>query len=350
MKSVQLAFLPASPDEDWFTLTLETRAPSMPSRVLVVPGAMVMCRTVEAQGRTDAQARATALASLVDELAAPIGSCVCALSPPGQPSRLAFVASRQPVEACIAEARTHGFEPDAIIPDFALLPIPADGTASIALRGADSLVRTATAGFSCQTDLTSLLTRGMTSTEVEFETSVRGVVTSGDLRRLPDLTSALPLAKTPGRRAILPAGLAAAAAIAVAVAAPWIDAARLDGATQSVREQTDAVVARALPTGTRIVNPLAQLRESASARQSAEAGLGLAADLFEGLQQAPGIDVTRLELASDGELRASLIASDLSLLQPLRDHLAATGAAISETPGDSQPNSIPVELSVRANR
>lgn len=350
MKSIQLAFLPASPGEDWRTLTLETRAPNMPSQVLVVPGAMVLCRTVEAQGRTDAQARAAALASLVDELAAPIGSCICALSPQGPTRRLAFVASRQAIEACIAEARTHGFYPDAIVPDFALLAASAEGVAMVASRGADTLARTASGGFACQTDLASLLTRGFACTEVEFETSVRRAVVSGDLRGLPNLLSALPVSKTTGVRPLLPAILAAAAATAIAVTLPWIDAGRLDGATQSVREQLDAVATKALPAGTRIVNPLAQLRQSASARQKAERGLGLVANLFEGLQHAPGVELTRLELASDGDVRASLIAQDLSLLQPLRDHLASTGAAISETPGDSQPNIIPVELSVKASR
>lgn len=350
MKSIQLAFLPASPGEDWRMLTLDTRTPTLPSRILVVPGAMVLCRTVEAQGRTDPQARAAALASLADELAAPIGSCICALGPQGSTRRLAFVASRQTIEACMAEARTHGFEPDAIVPDFALLVAPAEGVAFVASRGADTLVRTASGGFACQTDLASLLTRGLTCTEVEFEASFRRAVASGDLRGLPNLLSALPVAKTTGVRPLLPAILAAAAATAIAVALPWIDAGRLDGATHSVREQLDTVAAKALPAGTRIVNPLAQLRESASARQQAERGLGLVADLFEGLQQAPGVELTRLELASDGDVRASLVAPDLSLLQPLRDHLASTGAAISETPGDSQPNSIPVELSVKASR
>jgi DNA-binding transcriptional LysR family regulator len=76
------------------------------------------------------------------------------------------------------------------------------------------------------------------------------------------------------------------------------------------------------------------------------------------LKQAGAIDslnssVSELELeASFHRDQAARLRLDLdantSLLQPMRDHIASSGLQLVETPGLSEPNSIPVELTVTA--
>ncbi len=136
---------------------------------------------------------------------------------------------------------------------------------------------------------------------------------------------------------------AMAAALAIHAALPWIDVARLDSATAALRRETEQAARSALPDAKRIVNPLAQLREANLPAASAANGLEQAATLIEGLSRSPGVSIARLEIV-DGVARVHVGVSSTSLLQPLRDHAAASGYRLVETPGPSQPNSIPVDL------
>lgn len=347
MMQVQLAFAPASPAEDWRILTLDAATGRGPSRILVVPGAMVLAREVEAQGRTDAQAQAAALAGLAPALAAPVASCICALGKSSGALRLVFVASRSSLDDMVASARALGFAPDAVIPDYALLPQPLPGRASVARRGEDVLARTAAGGFACQPELFDLLTHDLVCVDVDVDRSAAQTASAGGLALLPNLYNAA--SSTTGKKShgLLPAGLAAAAALAVAASLPWVDAMQLDANSRELRARIDTIAREALPQGTIIANPLGQLRAASAAGERGELGLGLATALFEGLGKSSGVEMSRLALDKEGTLRASLVMPDTSLMQPLRDHLTASGIDLVETPGESLPNSIPVELVLR---
>ncbi|MEY4785613.1 MAG: hypothetical protein RIR41_3548, partial [Pseudomonadota bacterium] len=108
MKTVQLILPPASDGDVWRTSSVQTSAARSPARILLVPGALVMARSVESLGRTDAQARAATLSRLAPDMAMPASDCVCALSPVQGDTRMAHVMARAALDALVDRAKANG--------------------------------------------------------------------------------------------------------------------------------------------------------------------------------------------------------------------------------------------------
>lgn len=352
MKAVQLILPPVHGRDTWRTISVQTSVARGPSRILLAPGALVMARDIETLGRTNAQARAATLARLAPDMASPASESVCALSPAQvsrtqDATRIAHVMTRRALDALVSSAKAQGHAPDAIIADFALLPAPEPGGTVIAQHG-DCLVRTATGAFACENNLLAALLGERRVQEVDFESAAVECIRHGRHLMLPNLIAAGENAKASAPR-IMPvaAMLAAGAALSIFAVLPWIEASQSNAATAMLRAETEAVARKALPGAQRIINPIAQLREAGMPRARAVAGLENAVTVVEGLARAPGVAIARLSF--DGEaVTAHVGVPNTSLLQPLRDHIAANGLQLVETPGLSEPNSIPVELTVTA--
>ena len=345
MKTVQLILPPLGPHQDWRVHDVPVKSPRGPWQILIAPGALVMSREVGAVGRTNAQARAAALATLASEMAMPASDCVCAVAPAGTGRMTAHIIARRARDDLVAAARAQGHAPDAIIADFALLPAPQADAAIVAQRG-DCLVRTTAAAFACQPDLLPLLLGERTTHQIDFETAASEAIREGRHQQQPNLMTAVAEAKTHARSpAPIVALLAAAAALGVFAALPWLEAGQLNRATAQLHAEAEILARKALPGAQRIVNPLAQLREASLPRARAAAGLGHVVTVVEGLARAPGVAIARLSF--DGEtVSAHVGVPSTALLQPLRDHVAANGLQLVETPGLSEPNNIPVELTI----
>ena len=345
MKTVQLIHPPVHEGDTWRTSSVQTSASRGPARILLAPGALVMARNVNALGRTDAQARAATLSQLAPDMATPASECVCALSPVAGGMRTAHVIARSALDALMEQAKAHAHAPDAVIADFALLPAPEAGEAMVSERG-DCLVRTATGAFACERDLLPLLLREAQAQQVDFESAAEACIRQGRHLALPDLIVAGGTTKASAPRIVpLAAAMTAFAALSILAALPWIEANQLNAATAQLRAEAQTVARKALPNAQRIINPLAQLREAGLPRARATAGLENAVTVVEGLARAPGVAIARLSF--DGEaVTAHVGVPNTSLLQPMRDHIAASGLQLLETPGHSEPNNIPVELTV----
>jgi type II secretory pathway component PulL len=347
MKTVQLILPPANDGDTWRETSVQTSTARGPARILLAPGALVMARIVESLGRTDAQARAATLSRLAPDMAMPASECVCALAPVQGDTRMAHVMARRALEALIERAKANGHAPEAVIADFALLPAPEAGGAIIAQHG-DCLVRTETSAFACERDLLPMLLGERQVQEVDFESAAAAFIRQGRHLAVPNLFVAGGAAKTSAPQVMpIAAAMAAAAALTIFAALPWIEAGQLNAATAHLRAEAETVARMALPSAQRIVNPLAQLREAGLPRARAAAGLENAVTVVEGLARSPGVAIARLSF--DGEaVTAHVGVPNTSLLQPMRDHVAASGLQLVETPGLSEPNSIPVELTVTA--
>ena len=346
MKPVQLVFV--SDDDGALRTVSVAGAPARSPRcVLVVPGAHVLAREIDVAGATAAQSRAAALATLAPDLATPADQLACSLGLPNGGRRVALVASRVQVDTWLSAARARGLAPDAVLPDFMLLPVPEPGHANIATNGEDVVARTGPAGFACQRELAEQLTKKLRHDTVDLEQAAVSAVRRGAVASAPNLLYGIPSAarKTSTRSMIWPVA-AAAAALVVATAAPWVSATRINGATSDLRRQGDDVARAALPDASRIVDAKAQLREASLPHERTVGALNYATSILEGLARTSGVQLSRLELGADGVMHASLSAADLSQLQPLRDHIAQLGLRSAETPGESRPNGLSIDFTV----
>jgi type II secretion system protein L len=345
MKPVQLVFL--SDDDAWRTVSVADAPARSPRCVLVVPGAHVLAREVEIVGSTPAQSRAAALATLAPDLAAPANQLICSIGTVDPGQRIALIVARAKVDEWEDAAKARGLSPDLIIPDFMLLPISQQGEAHVATRGDEIVVRTRQTAFTCQRELTERMLGALKTVTLDLDQAATHVVRSGALGGTPNLLigAAGKAERSSGRSMRWPAA-AAAAALIVATLAPWVSAWRLDDATTDLRRRGDEVARAALPEAKRIVDASAQLREAALPRERTEKALSYAITILEGLARTPGVQMSRLELRDDGLMHASLLAADLSQLQPLRDHVASLGLNSGETPGESLANSLSVDFTV----
>lgn len=346
MKSVQLIFL-AEGDEVWRTIPVANAPARSPRCILVVPGSHVLSREIEAAGATPAQSRGAALAALAPDLATPADQLVCGLGATRAGQHVALLASRSQIDAWLSAARARGLSPDAVLPDYMLLPVPEHGEAQIAVRGEDIVARTGWAGFACQRDLAEQLIGARTTVTADLEQAALAAVRRGTIADAPNLLAGMTRAirKTPARSLWWPLA-AAAAALVVATVAPWVSASRINGATVELRKAGDEIARAALPNASRIVDAKAQLREAALPRERTAQALNYATGILEGLAVSSGVHLSRLEFGSDGVMHASLTTADLSQLQPLRDHIALLGLRSGETPGQSSANSLSVDFTV----
>jgi general secretion pathway protein L len=346
MKPVQLVLVPDN-DDAWRIISVAGASARSPRCVLVVPGVHVLAREIDVAGATPAQSRAAALATLAPELATPADQLTCALGAPSGGRRIAFIASRARINGWLTAAKAQGLAPDAIIPDFMLLPAPELGQAHMAVRGEDVVVRTASTGFTCQHDLAEQLVANLTPVTIDFEPAAGNAMRRGAITTAPNLLDGMSatIRKAPARSALWPIA-AAFIALAIATAAPWVSASRINGATAELRSEGDATARTPLPGASRIVDARAQLREAVLPYERTGKALNHATGILEGLAQTSGVQLSRLELDADGVMHASLAAADLSQLQPLRDHIARLGLRSIETPGESRPNSLSVDFAV----
>lgn len=346
MRPVQLIFL-SEGNETWRTFPVAGAPARSPRCILVVPGAYVLAREIEAAGSTPAQSRAAALAALAPDLAAPVDQLVCGVGAAGAGQHIALIAARNQIDGWLNSARERGLTPDAVLPDYMMLPVPELGQVQVATSGEDVIVRLGHAGFACQHDLADQLIGARTRVAANLEQAAIEAVRRGAIASAPSLLAGLTRTSrnVPTRSMLWPVA-AAAAALVIATVAPWVSASRINGATAELREAGDAAARAALPNARRIVDAKAQLREAAMPRERTGQALTYATGVLEGLSRTSGVQLSRLEFGADGVMHASLTAADLSQLQPLRDHIALLGLRSAETPGQSSPNSLSVDFTV----
>jgi type II secretion system protein L len=348
MSSIRVAFVDEAGGWRETSVVVSAGARKIPA-VLIVPGARVLGRVVKVAGSTPPQMSAAALGMFAGEVAQPIQECVAAVGAPVDGRRLVCVAARADIERWRSIAKHHGMTPEIILPDFALLPHPAAETATTASRDGDILARTTDFAFACQPDLVSVLLKGCSIDERDFEDEVVRAVRTGALASAPDFATALPERTGRSQRPVAVGRIAAAAAVALALgsAAPWVHAMRLDGAAQGFRKDAETVARTALPDADRIVNARAQLEEALLPVRSGQALLDAAAAIVEGASVAPGVSISRLDADVVNAVSASLMVAHLEDLEPVRLKLAERGLTAIETPGPSTGGPVAVDITVR---
>lgn len=348
MNTIRLGVLPTH-NEPLRERAIPTTATGAPGRILVVPGRDVTARWLAVSGATPAQQRAAALAAMTPSLGASPDSVIVALGPIQDGRAMVCIASRDRAAEWLAAARAQGFAPTAIIPDFALVIPPIAGEVKAARRKDSWVMRGEDIAFDCPDALAELLVGGRKAVETDFDTELAAFIQGGRLATAPDFSRALAAsAQTPRpgfpvrRLAIL-----ATAALALAIAAPWVKAVRSDAAAAAMRREAVEIARAALPEASRIVDPGAQLRAELAPWQNDRLLYALLSHTLDGVAAAPGATLQRIEADPASGLSARLSVTKADDLAPLRTRLATARLAATETFGADQGGLQDVDILVR---
>lgn len=347
MSTIRLAILPR-PGADWRTVSLSS-ANGKDRTILVIPGEHTLVRWIEVAGKTPQQIRAAALAQLAPDLAQAPADCIAALGETRDNKRQVAIMARATAENFLREAQNQNFKPDAIIPDVCLLSAPLETEAVIAHLNDEVLVRTADVAFVTQPDLLETFLAGATRTETTLEADAARSIGN---RVFPDFLPSLPTARATTEDAAQPRRIAyaMAAALVLAIAAPWANAIRLDMSARAMERQADAIAARALPNAAQIRNARAQLRAALLAHTNGQQRIEAAAVLLGELTALPEISIARLDADGDTPLvRANLTAATPDAIAPLRERLTVRAYTVEDTSSDTDNGLTAIDLTVRPN-
>ncbi len=349
MTTIRLAILPR-PNADWRSFTVQ-KASGKDRTILVIPGEHVLVRWIEVAGKTPQQIRAAALAKLAPDLAQPPADCIAALGETRDDKRQVAIMSRATAENFLREAHNQNFKPDAIIPDVCLLAPPLETEAAIARLDDEILVRTADAAFVTQPDLLDTVIPGAACRETTLESDAARTLRDTP-NTLPDFLPALPAAQSSTADSNQPRRIAyaMAAALVLAIAAPWTNAIRLDMSARAMERQADAIAAQALPNASRIRNAHAQLLAAQLPHANGRQRIETAAVLLGELTALPDIAISRLDADADTPLvQANLTAATAEATLPLRDRLAARSYVAEQTASDAENGLSAIDFTVRPN-
>lgn len=353
MSTTRLVF--AAPGDGAWSQVAASGTGKRDSVVLVLPGEDILGREAAIPGSTQRQAQAAALQVLADDLAAAEGNIAAVGAPaPGAAgaARLGCVIARTRLSDWQAAARARGLRPDRIVPDYCLLARPGQvDVLRVAHAGGRVIARGTDGGFASEDGLLALLACGRHVEPADLEQEAVSAVRSGRLASEPDFSAAIPPETPAGHDARLRTRILVAASLAAALflAAPWVQVLRLNLAAGQARQAAEDTARSSLPGASRIVNARAQIAEALIPLGGANGSLAAAQALLAGLRHAPTVQIT--SLASEGEeALAQLSAAQDGDLQPLRDHLAASEVAVTETASPGPDGRLVVDLRLRAAR
>lgn len=345
MSTIRLTFLPR-PGADWRSFTVSA-AKGRDRTILVIPGEHVLIRWTEVAGKTPQQIRAAALAQLAPELAQGPTDCIAALGEIRDGKRQVAVMSRAAAEAFLSEARARKLSPDAMTVDACLLSPPLEADAVIAHAGDEILVRTQTTAFVAQPELLETFLAGATRTETTLEAEAARTIRAATI---PDFLPSLPASRSQGAPSARPRRIAyaMAAAILLAIAAPWTNAIRLDLSARSMEREAERIAANALPDAAQIRNARAQLRAALLPHTNGKARIETAAVLLGELTALPEISIARIDADADTPIvRADLTAPTPEAVSPLTDRLALRNYDVENTASETDAGLAAIDLTVR---
>ena len=320
--------------------------------VAVVPATDVAVHWVDLPPLAPAQALAAARLLAAEASAEPYERLHVALAPggdAGEPRAMA-VTSAEHMSAWLDRAAMLGLDPDRVVPESLLIAAPVDRVRRIA-RGDLHIVRGPMVAFAAEPELAELAADGAAAEPFDparFESGLWDALVTAPL----DLRQG-PFAKR--RRAridwrhIRRLALLGVAILVGTVLIQFATLLRYSFAADRLEREVVIVAQRALPRGSGLANPPAQLADRLAELRGSGAGFGpTAAAAFAAIRDTPNVDLGTLGFDRDGSLKLGVLAGSAGDINALQQRLTAAGftASMSEIrPGGGRQL---VDITVRA--
>lgn len=300
--------------------------------VAIVPGIETVVHSLAVEGLTDAQARGAARLALADTSAAPVETLHVAVGSEADGVRTAVAIDATRMTQQLVDLGAEGFDPDALVPALLVPPLPETGFVR-AMLGDETVVRGEGVAFADDPVLTPLLAPGdiVTLDRDATEAALIAAVMNPPV----DLRQGV-FAKR--RRWVIDRDRLrtikwlAAACAATFLLVPLAQLVNLNLTASRIEARNLARAQAALPAGTVVVNPVAQLDERLGAFGLQNGGfLPLAGAVASAVEATPGVEVERFAYNGGEGLRAGIRAPNAPDVQSLVAKLAANGAAVAES-------------------
>jgi type II secretion system protein L len=260
------------------------------------------------------------------------------------------VMSRHDLRVALAELDEMGLRPAAVIPSWALLPVPDVGFVRAAVPG-ETVLRAADGGLLEDGEISSLVVgeapvRTLSHDEIETAMGQAAIMPSPNLLQ-GEFTPRTDWGAEAGywRRM----GIFAAVALALTFAIPLAKWARLVASTTSIEGESASIAAKALGESKPTPDAILRLREKLAERRGGGIGyLATEAAIVRAVQSQTNAELASFGFDADGTARASVRATSQSELDGIHNTLAAAGleATLSQTTvNQGRPQA---EITVRA--
>lgn len=312
-----------------------------PERVVAIaPAAAITVHGAELGALAAPQARAAARLLVAESSLAPIeGQHVAVGTADGADRSIAVVGAGR-VAAWLQALGEHGLDPEAILPAPLLLPRPDAGYVRATI-GEEAVLRGRATGFADDPVLTPLIVGDAPVESVEAEAALIRAIDDPEL----DLRQG-PFARRRGIRIdwrqLRRLGWLAVGVLTLTLLIAIVQIARLGFAADALDREAEAVAAQAVPSG----GTTALDARLAAARGGGYGFSATAGALFAAVQATPNVELAGLDFASDGLLRATLVATGAGDVEVVRDRLRAAGLVVETTPFQSENGRIRGELRI----
>lgn len=299
--------------------------------VLVAPGVDVVLHWVELPALAPAQARAAARLLAADVSATPIDRLHVAL---GQTEgelalRCMAVVEADRLARWIAAAQSLGLDPDHVVPEPLLIPLPAEGTRSFELDGIH-LLRGEALAFAGEPAL---------ARAVSGDGPVHQISVSAFEAGIDEALTDMPVDLRQGsfakrrrwridRRLVRRLAMLTAAIVLVTLLIQCALILRYRLEADRLEQQIEVVARDVLPRSQDIANPPAQLAERLADLRGGGLGFGAtAALLFQAVRDTANVELSALQFDRDGRLHATVFAADPAEFAALGQRLQSRGLA-----------------------
>jgi general secretion pathway protein L len=312
-----------------------------PERVVAIaPAAAMTVHDAELGALAPAQARAAARLLAAETSLAPIeGQHVAVGEADGADRSIAVIGAGR-VLAWLQALAAHGLDPDAILPAPLVLPRPMHGYVRATIGG-ETVLRGRSTGFADDPVLAPLIIGDAPVETLDEEGLVLRALAAPEL----DLRQGV-FARRRGMRIdwrqVKRLGLLGLAILTVTLLIAIVQIVRLGSAADALDREADAVAARVVPNG----GAAALEARLAGLRGGGHGFSATAGALFAAAQATPNVELAGIEFASDGLLRATVIATGAPDVEALRDRLRASGLTVEATPFQSENGRIRGELRI----
>lgn len=324
-------------------------APAEGIRIVgIVPASNVIVHHLALSGLTDAQARAAARLAVAENSVSPIATLHVAIGAELDGERTVVALNAAQMTSALSAFTAHGIDPDAIIAAPLILRRPDVGFV-IADLGRETIIRGRDDAFLDDPVLTPLLAGGSMVT-LDAEATDAAIIAAAAAPEV-DLRQGI---FTRRRRWGVEAGRLRrirwliTACVASLFILPVAELIRHNTAARDIEAHNVAVAASALPPGTVVTDPLAQLDERLAEVGGAGGGfLPLANAVASAAQATANVELGAITYDDSG-LHVSAHATGLPELAAFENHMVASGLTVIPAPAVAAIGQPTRDFTVRA--